>query len=172
MGGIETPYTGELRTVIPSPRDVKTYDLKPEMSAFGVIEVVIKALNEQTADLIIVNLANCDMVGHTGVIPAAVKAVETIDTCVAKMLEALQLASGQGLLLADHGNAEQMIASDGTPYTAHTTFPVPLIAVGDHEVSRLASGGALCDVAPTVLDMMKLTKPAEMSGISLLIHNT
>ncbi len=167
-GGIEPPYSGEERVMVPSPRDVKTYDLKPEMSALGVTEKVIEAINSRRFSLIVVNLANCDMVGHTGVLDAAIKAVETVDTCLGQMLAALGQVSGQALIFADHGNAEQMIRyEDNTPFTSHTTFPVPVILWGHSGTVALRQGGALCDVAPTVLKMMGLPQPSEMSGRSL-----
>lgn len=166
--GIEEPYPGEDRKVLPSPRDVKTYDLKPEMSAAAVCETVIQGIESGQYDLIVVNFANCDMVGHTGVLPAAVKAVETVDHCLGQILQVLSRASGQALIIADHGNAEQMVNYDtGTPHTAHTTYPVPAILFGVSGNPALRSGGALCDVAPTVVKMMGLPQPAEMTGVSL-----
>jgi 2,3-bisphosphoglycerate-independent phosphoglycerate mutase len=167
-GGVEVPYTGEDRQMVPSPRDVKTYDLKPEMSAFGVTEIVVEGIRSGKYSLIVVNLANCDMVGHTGVVEAAIKAVETADTCLGQMLAALREVKGDALVIADHGNAEMMINyEDGTPHTAHTTFPVPVILVDHTGVSALRDGGALCDVAPTVLKMMGLPQPKEMTGKAL-----
>ena len=164
-GGIETPYAGEDRKMIPSPRDVKTYDLKPEMSAHGVTELVLEGIRSNSYDMIVVNFANCDMVGHTGVVEAGVKAVETVDTCLGEILKALKAAKGQALIIADHGNAEQMINYvDRTPHTAHTTFPVPVILVDYKEKVTLRKDGALCDVAPTVLKMMAIQQPAEMTG--------
>jgi 2,3-bisphosphoglycerate-independent phosphoglycerate mutase len=166
-GGIEKAYSGEERVLIPSPRDVKTYDLKPEMSAEGVTEVVVNALTSKSADVIVVNLANCDMVGHTGVFEAAVRAVETADTCLGKMLTALDKVSGKAVILADHGNAEQLINyEDGSPFTSHTLFPVPFIVYGAGKLS-LREGGALCDVAPTVLKLLVIPQPQEMTGKSL-----
>lgn len=168
-GGIEKPYTGEERVLVPSPRDVKTYDQKPEMSAFAVTEKVVEAIRSGEYGLIVVNLANGDMVGHTGVMDAAVKAVETVDTCLGQMVAALTTASGNGIIIADHGNAEQMInLTDGTPHTAHTTNPVPCIVVGAAGIKSLRDGGALCDVAPTVLELMRLPQSAAMTGVSLL----
>lgn len=167
-GGVETPYAGEERVVVPSPRDVKTYDLKPEMSAYGVTEEVQKGIRSGRFKLIVVNLANCDMVGHTGVLDAAIQAVETTDTCLGKMLETLREVNGQALIIADHGNAELMINyADNTPHTAHTTYPVPVILYGNPDVKELRDGGALCDVAPTILKMMGITQPSEMTGESL-----
>ena len=151
--------------MIPSPRDVKTYDLKPEMSAHGVTELVLEGIRSNSYDMIVVNFANCDMVGHTGVVEAGVKAVETVDTCLGEILKALKAAKGQALIIADHGNAEQMINYvDRTPHTAHTTFPVPVILVDYKEKVTLRKDGALCDVAPTVLKMMAIQQPAEMAG--------
>lgn len=168
-GGVEQPYPGEERVLVPSPRDVKTYDQKPEMSAFEVTAKVVAAIRSGSYALIVVNLANGDMVGHTGVMDAAIKAVETVDGCLGQMLQALRDVGGNGIILADHGNAEQMInLADGTPHTAHTTNPVPCIVVGASAVEALRDGGALCDVAPTVLELMNLPKSAAMTGVSLL----
>lgn len=167
-GGIETPYEGEDRKMIPSPRDVKTYDLKPEMSAPGVAELVVEGIRSNKYDLIVVNFANCDMVGHTGVVDAGVKAVETVDACLGQILNVLKEAKGQALIIADHGNAEQMVNyEDGTPHTAHTTFPVPVILLDHAEMITLRTNGALCDVAPTILKMMGLPQPKEMTGKAL-----
>jgi 2,3-bisphosphoglycerate-independent phosphoglycerate mutase len=167
-GGIESEYRGEERQMVPSPRDVKTYDQKPEMSAAGVAELVINGIRSQKFDLIVVNFANCDMVGHTGVVEAGIKAVETVDTCLGEILEALKRVGGQALIIADHGNAEQMVnVTDGTPHTAHTTFPVPVILVDYPEKVTLRADGALCDVAPTLLKIMGLSQPAEMTGTAL-----
>jgi 2,3-bisphosphoglycerate-independent phosphoglycerate mutase len=167
-GLLEEPLAGETRRMEPSPRDVKTYDQKPEMSALGVEKIVIEGINSDAYDLIVVNFANCDMVGHTGVLNAAIKAVETVDGCLGRVLEALQKKGGQALIIADHGNAEQMIDyQTGTPHTAHTTFPVPAILVGGGEKVRLRENGALCDVAPTILTMLNIQQPREMTGTSL-----
>ena len=167
-GGHETPCAGEERALIPSPRDVRTYDLKPEMSAMQVMDAVIKGINDDRFDLIVVNFANCDMVGHTGNIPAAIRAVETVDSCLGEIIAVLKNKHGQAIIIADHGNADQMIHyEDGSPHTAHTTHPVPMIAFGNSAVTKLADGGALCDVAPTLLKMMGLTQPSEMTGRSL-----
>ncbi|MBN8550155.1 MAG: 2,3-bisphosphoglycerate-independent phosphoglycerate mutase [Deltaproteobacteria bacterium] len=167
-GGIETPYAGEDRKLVPSPRDVKTYDEKPEMSARGVTEIVVEALKSRKYDLVVVNLANCDMVGHTGSLDAATKAVECVDECLGVMLSALQNVQGKAIILADHGNAEQMIDYEtGAPFTSHTMYPVPVIVVGQAGVRELRGDGALCDVAPTVLKLMDLPTPPQMSGRAL-----
>lgn len=168
-GGVEGELKGETRAVLPSPRDVKTYDEKPEMSAFEVTEVVLDSIRDGAHDLIVVNFANCDMVGHTGDFDAAVKAVETVDHCLGRILEALQKSSGQALIIADHGNAEQMKDyGTGGPHTSHTTYPVPVILFGRNDVNALRNDGALCDVAPTILELMEMKPPAEMTGESLL----
>ena len=167
-GGTETTCEGEDRKMVPSPRDVKTYDLKPEMSAHGVKDIVLDGIRGGKYDLIVVNFANCDMVGHTGVLEAAIKAVETVDSCLSEILTELKKVNGQALIIADHGNAEQMMNYETkTPHTAHTTFPVPCIVFGNEDIKSLRTGGALCDVAPTLLRMMNLKKPLEMSGTSL-----
>ena len=166
--GIEKPYAGEERKMVPSPREVKTYDQKPEMSAAGVAELVVEGIRSSEYDFIVVNFANCDMVGHTGVVDAGVKAVETVDACVGQILAALRAAGGQMLIIADHGNAEQMVSyEDGTPHTAHTTFPVPVILVEYGQKVSLRNDGALCDVAPTLLKMLGLPQPKEMTGTPL-----
>jgi 2,3-bisphosphoglycerate-independent phosphoglycerate mutase len=167
-GGIENEYRGEERQMVASPRDVKTYDQKPEMSAHGVAELVINGIRSQKYDFIVVNFANCDMVGHTGVVEAGIKAVETVDTCLGEILQALRQVNGQALIIADHGNAEQMVNyEDGTPHTAHTTYPVPVILVDYPQEVTLRTNGALCDVAPTLLKMMGISQPAEMTGKAL-----
>ncbi|MES2462085.1 MAG: 2,3-bisphosphoglycerate-independent phosphoglycerate mutase [Armatimonadota bacterium] len=167
-GGVETPYDGETRRLVPSPREVRTYDEKPEMSAPEITGVVVEAIDSRAFDLIVVNFANCDMVGHTGVLQAAIRAVETVDGCLSTILDSLAKAGGQAVIIADHGNAEQMISDDGTPQTAHTLFPVPVIVVGGPTGLQVAEGGALCDVAPTVLQLMGVPQPTEMTGASLL----
>lgn len=171
-GGEETPYSGEERAMIPSPRDVPTYDHKPEMSAREVTNVVLDKIAGDKLDAIILNFANADMVGHTGIIPAAVKAVETVDECLGKVAD-LVLAKGGGLLItADHGNCEQMQNPDGYPHTAHTTNLVPLIYVAPDGASvTLREGGKLSDLAPTLLEMMRLPQPREMTGCSLLVSS-
>ncbi|MBR1824056.1 MAG: 2,3-bisphosphoglycerate-independent phosphoglycerate mutase [Ruminococcus sp.] len=165
-GGEEKQFDGEDRILIKSP-DVPTFDLKPEMSAYEVCDAVVEAINSDKYDVIILNYANCDMVGHTGIFDAAVKAVEATDECVGRMVDAILAKGGAALITADHGNADKMMEPDGSPFTAHTTNPVPLIAVGVE--GKLAEGGVLADLAPTMLDIMGVEQPAEMTGKSLLI---
>ncbi len=168
-GGVETEYKNEERALIKSP-SVATYDLKPEMSAFEVTDEVVKRIESGRYDVVILNFANCDMVGHTGVFDAAVKAVEAVDTCLGRVLDALLAQGGCALVTADHGNADQMLEADGkSPFTAHSTNPVPLFLVGRDNVKALAEGGVLADLAPTMLDLLGLDQPAEMTGHSLLI---
>lgn len=168
-GGIETEYPGEDRVMIPSPREVKTYDQKPEMSAAGVSEAVIKGIRSGNYELIVVNFANADMVGHTGVLEAGIKAVETVDSCLGQIITALLPVGGQAVIIADHGNADQMINyTDGTAHTAHTKYPVPMLVVTPTPGGKLLDGGALCDVAPTILKLMGREQPKEMTGRSLL----
>ncbi len=166
-GGVEEPNPGEERILVPSPK-VATYDLQPEMSAPEVCRRVVEAIESGEFDAIILNMANPDMVGHTGVIPAAVRAVETVDECLGRIVDAVRAAGGVMLVTADHGNVERLLDEDGQPVTAHTTAPVPLILVGME--GSLAEGGALCDLAPTMLDMLGLVQPAEMTGRSLLLR--
>ncbi len=166
-GGVETEYPGEERCLIASPA-VATYDLKPEMSAYEVAAETVRRIDSGRYDVIILNFANCDMVGHTGFIEAAVQAVEAVDTCVGQVVEAVKRQGGLLLLTADHGNAEQMIDPEtGGPFTAHTTNPVELIVVGTGEC-RLEEG-RLADLAPTILDLMGLPVPEEMTGRSLIV---
>jgi len=166
-GGEEKQYKGEERILVPSPK-VETYDMKPEMSAYEVTEKVIEAINSEKYDCIILNYANPDMVGHTGNLEAAIKAIETIDECVGKVVETVEKQEGVILITADHGNAEQMVDyKTGEPHTAHTTNPVPLILVG-MESAKLKEG-RLADLAPTMLDIMGLEKPEEMTGESIII---
>ena len=166
-GGREKTYEGEDRILVPSPK-VETYDLKPEMSAYEVTEKVVDAINEGKYDSIILNFANPDMVGHTGNIRATIRAIEAIDECIGKIIDALNKNKGVCLITADHGNAEQMIDyKTGEPFTSHTTNPVPLILYGMENVQL--EEGKLCDLAPTLLDIMNLVKPKEMTGKSLLI---
>ena len=164
-GGEEKTFEGEDRILIKSP-DVETFDMKPEMSAYEVCDAVVDAINSDKYDVIILNYANCDMVGHTGVFDAAVQAVEAVDECVGRMVDAILAKGGSALITADHGNADKMMEPDGSPFTAHTTNPVPLIAVG--ETGEIIDGGVLADLAPTMLGIMGVPQPAEMTGKNLL----
>lgn len=164
-GGVEKQYPGEDRILVKSPA-VATYDLQPEMSAYEVSEKLVPAIKSGKYDMIILNFANCDMVGHTGVFEAAVKAVEAVDTCVGKVIDAVREMDGVALITADHGNADKMIDDDGEPFTAHTTNPVPFCVVGYD--CELREGGRLADIAPTMLQIMKLPQPEEMDGKSLI----
>ena len=165
-GGEEKQYPGEDRILVPSPK-VETYDMKPEMSAVEVTDKVVEAINSKKYDCIILNYANPDMVGHTGNLEAAVKAIETIDGCVGRVVEAIKNNEGVLLITADHGNAEQMLDyKTGEPHTAHTTNPVPFILVGKEDVKL--KEGKLADIAPTMLDLMGLEKPEEMTGESII----
>ena len=165
-GGQETVYPGEDRVLIPSPK-VATYDLQPEMSAPEVAAEAAQRILSGKYDVVIINFANCDMVGHTGSLPAAIQAVETVDACVGAVLEAMGEAGGITLLTADHGNADRMLEDDGvSPFTAHTINDVPLILVGAGVALR---PGRLCDIAPTMLDIMGYEKPPEMTGKSLIV---
>ena len=168
-GGEEKTFEGEDRILVPSP-DVPTFDLKPEMSAYGVTDKVVEAIESDKYDTIILNWANCDMVGHTGIFDAAVKAVEAVDTCVGRTVDAILKKGGAVLITADHGNAEKMSELDGSPFTAHTTNLVPLILAGCDDCKELRSGGRLADLAPTMLDILGIEKPAEMTGSSLIIR--
>ena len=164
-GGVERTYEGESRILIPSPK-VATYDQKPEMSAYEVTDAVIKEIKSGKFDVIILNFANCDMVGHTGVFSAAVKAVETVDECVGRVVDAVNEMGGISMLTADHGNADQMLEADHvSPFTAHTTNPVPFVVAGANVRLR---DGKLSDIAPTMLDIMGIQKPEEMDGESLI----
>ena len=165
-GGQEEVFPGEDRCLIPSPK-VATYDLKPEMSAPAITEEAIRRIESGKYDVIILNFANCDMVGHTGVFEAAVEAVETVDTCVARVVNATTDLGGVALITADHGNADQMLDENGQPFTAHTTNPVPFCIVG--AAVRLRDG-RLADIAPTMLDLMGLNQPEEMDGKTLIIN--
>ena len=167
-GGVEAPYEGEDRCVIPSPK-VATYDLKPEMSAPEVADECVKRIESGKYDVVILNFANCDMVGHTGVFEAAVKAVEAVDAAVEKVVTAVLNAGGCAFLTADHGNAEKMKNPDGTPFTAHTTNVVPFVAIGCGDV-KLREGGCLADIAPTMLPYIGLPVPAEMTGKSIIVE--
>ncbi len=166
---LEPPVEGETRIVIPSPK-VATYDLQPEMSAYPVTERVLEELDKGEYDVVILNFANCDMVGHTGIMDAAIKAVHTVDECVKKVTDKILAMGGSALVTADHGNADQMLADDGVgAFTQHTTFPVPVILVSkEYQNATLREDGVLADLAPTLLDLMKLPQPKEMTGKSLL----
>ncbi len=166
-GGVEAVNEGEDRILIPSPK-VATYDLQPEMSAYGVSEKLNEAVRSGKYDVVIINFANCDMVGHTGVFEAAVKAVEAVDTCVGTLYEAVLENGGTLLVTADHGNADVMKEPDGSPFTAHTTNPVPFICANCGDV-ELREGGRLCDIVPTMLKVMNLPQPEEMTGESIII---
>ena len=165
-GGVEEPYKGEDRILVPSPK-VATYDLQPEMSAIEVTDKVVEAIKSGKYDFIILNYANGDMVGHTGIIPAAVTAIETVDTCVGRFVEAIREVGGEVCITADHGNADQMVDPETKqPFTAHTTNPVPFITVSDRVKS--VNDGALCDIAPTLLTLAGVKIPAEMTGKCLV----
>lgn len=169
-GGNEAEYAGEERILVPSPRDVKTYDEKPEMSAFEITDNLVDAIDSGRFDLMVCNYANGDMVGHTGDFNAAVKAIETVDICVGRVVEAIERAGGACLITADHGNAEQMVHPEtGAPQTAHTTFVVPLIYVGER--ASTLEAGRLCDLAPTLLTMMDQPIPEAMTGKPLIRFN-
>ena len=168
-GGEEKQYKGEDRILVASPK-VETYDLKPEMSAYEVTDKVCEALENDKYDVVILNYANTDMVGHTGSLPAAIKAVETIDECVGRVVKIIEEKKGNMIITADHGNAEQMIDyKTGEPHTAHTTNPVPIILITDNKDVKLKENGKLADLAPTMLDLMGIEKPSEMTGESLLM---
>jgi 2,3-bisphosphoglycerate-independent phosphoglycerate mutase len=172
-GGIEQPFPGEDRVLVPSQK-VATYDLKPEMSAAGIAENVIKAVNDSAFDVVIVNFANADMVGHSGKIPPTIKAVETVDGCLGGIYAAVRQRGGVMLVTADHGNAEQMIdPATGGPHTAHTTNPVPFIMIGeDAQKFSLRPDGSLQDISPTVLGMLGFEQPKEMTGHDLRVKKT
>lgn len=168
-GGNETPYPGEERCLIPSPKEVATYDQKPEMSAYLVTDELLRHLKQDCPDVIILNLANCDMVGHTGMLEAAERAVEAVDLCVGRIAARVRGMGGALLITADHGNAEQMIDESGGPHTAHTTNNVWLVLVDDAcRAALLREGGCLADIAPTMLKLLGLAQPKEMTGQSLL----
>ncbi len=168
-GGVEKPNDNEDRELIPSPK-VATYDMQPEMSAYIVTEKVLEKLDSNLYDVVILNFANCDMVGHTGVFDAAVSAVKTVDECVGKVVDKILSLGGSVIITADHGNADKMLDTDGSPFTAHTTNKVPFIVCGEaFKDKKLREGGILADVAPTLLDMMDVAVPAEMTGKSLII---
>ena len=164
-GGVEVMFEGEDRTLINSPK-VATYDLQPEMSAVPVCDKVCEAIESGKYDVIILNFANCDMVGHTGIFDAAVKAVETVDECVGRVVDSANKMGGAVFITADHGNADKMVDTDGSPFTAHTTNLVPFCVVGID--CSLREGGKLCDIAPTMLKVLELPQPEEMSGKSII----
>lgn len=164
--GRETPFPGEERQLIPSPK-VATYDLKPEMSAYEVTDEAVRRITSRRYDFVLINYANPDMVGHTGVFEAAVRAVEAVDDCLGRIVEATRSVEGELLITADHGNADMMRDERGHPHTAHTHSPGPLIYVGPRDI-KLSDGGALCDIAPTLLALMGLKHPKEMTGRSLI----
>lgn len=164
-GGEETTFEGEDRALIQSP-NVETFDMKPEMSAYEVCDEVVSRINSGKYDVIILNYANCDMVGHTGVYDAAVAAVEAVDECVGKTIDAILKMGGSAIVTADHGNAEKMIGEDGAPFTPHTTNPVPFAVIG--YPCELKDGGKLADICPTMIQMLCLTQPKEMTGTSLI----
>lgn len=165
-GGVEKQYDGEDRILVKSPA-VATYDLQPEMSAYEVTDKLLAAIESDKYDVIILNYANCDMVGHTGVFEAAVAAVEAVDTCVGKIVGAVRAKDGVAIITADHGNADKMIDEDGEPFTAHTTNPVPFCVIGYD--CTLREGGVLADIAPTMLKILNLPQPEEMSGKSIIV---
>lgn len=169
-GGVEEPNPGEDRILVPSPKEVPTYDLKPEMSAPKVCDKLVEAIESGKYDVIIINFANPDMVGHTGVESAAIKAIETVDSCVGRTVDAIKAAGGNLFICADHGNAEMMVDyATGEPWTAHTTNQVPFILVNADPSFKLREGGRLADIVPTLIELMGMEQPAEMTGKSLLI---
>ena len=169
-GGIEEPNPGEDRILVNSPKDVATYDLKPQMSAYEVCDKLVEAIKSGKYDVIIINFANPDMVGHTGVEEAAIKAIEAVDECVGRAYEAIKEVDGILFICADHGNAEQLVDYEtGAPHTAHTTNPVPFILVNADPSYKLREGGVLADIVPTLIDLMGEEQPAEMTGKSLIV---
>ncbi|MGN1137815.1 MAG: 2,3-bisphosphoglycerate-independent phosphoglycerate mutase [Ruminococcus sp.] len=164
-GGVEKQYDGEDRILVKSPA-VATYDMQPEMSAYEVTDKLVDAIKSGKYDVIILNFANCDMVGHTGIFDAAVKAVEAVDECVGKVTDAIAEMGGVALITADHGNADKMVEDDGKPFTAHTTNPVPFCVIGYD--CKLREGGVLADIAPTMLEILGLPQPEEMTGKSII----
>jgi 2,3-bisphosphoglycerate-independent phosphoglycerate mutase len=169
-GGIEQPFPGEERTVVPSQK-VATYDLKPEMSAAGIADVVVKAIETGSFDVMVVNFANADMVGHSGKLEPTIKAVETVDACLGRIELAARARGGAMLITADHGNAEMMIdPATGSPHTYHTTNPVPFIVVSENAKQfTLKAGGSLRDISPTILGMLGVPEPTEMTGKNLRV---
>ncbi len=172
-GGVEEPNPGEDRVLVPSPKEVATYDQKPEMSAYGVCDKLVEAIDSGNYDVIIINFANPDMVGHTGVEDAAIKAVEAVDECVGRAVEAIKRNGGAMFICADHGNAEQLVDYETkAPFTAHTTNPVPFILVNYDPSYTLREGGCLADIIPTLIQIMGKEQPAEMTGKSLLVKKS
>ena len=167
-GGVDKEIFGSKRILIDSPK-VATFDLKPEMAAYEVTDAVLKELDRDDLNVVILNYANCDMVGHTGIISAAKRAVEAVDECLGKVVEKVLAKGGIAIITADHGNAEKLIDDDGKPYTAHTTNPVPIIIT--KKGIKIRDGGNLGDIAPTMLDLLEIEKPVEMTGESLIIKN-
>ena len=168
-GGVVEPNKGDDRILVKSPK-VATYDLKPEMSAYEVCDKLVDAIKADKYDVIVINFANPDMVGHTGVEAAVIKAIEAVDECVGKAVDAVKEVGGQMFICADHGNAEQLIDEEtGEPFTAHTTNPVPFILVNADPAYKLREGGCLADIAPTLIELMGMQQPADMTGKSLLV---
>ena len=167
-GGEEKQFEGEDRILVNSPK-VATFDMQPEMSAYEVCDNLVESIRSDKYDVIIVNFANPDMVGHTGIMEAAIKAIEVVDECVGKTVDAILDVDGQMFICADHGNAEKLLDEDGEPFTAHTTNPVPFVLVNYDEDYTLREGGCLADIVPTMIEMMGMEQPAEMTGKSLLI---
>ena len=168
-GGVEEPNKGEDRILVPSPK-VATYDLQPEMSAPAVCDKLVEAIKSGKYDVVIINFANPDIVGHTGIEDAAIKAIETVDACVGRAVDAVKEMDGVLFICADHGNAEQLVDYEtGTPFTAHTTNPVPFILVNADPSYKLREGGCLADIAPTLIELMGMEQPKEMTGKSLLV---
>ena len=167
-GGSEVPFPLEERCLIPSPKEVATYDQKPEMSAYPVTEELLKRLDSERYDVVVLNFANADMVGHTGILPAAIRAIETVDDCVGRLVAKVLAKGGRTIITADHGNAEVMADENGGPHTAHTTDRVPLILVDDSRRDVRLRPGILADIAPTMLAILGIEKPAEMTGVSLI----
>ena len=170
-GGVESAWPGEERVLIPSPQEVATYDQKPSMSAVEVTDEVIRRVKSNAYQLIVLNFANCDMVGHTGILSAAIEAVEVVDNCLGRVVDAVVAAGGALLITADHGNCEQMADTSGHSHTAHTSNPVPLILVDQQRSQLLLRNGILADLAPTIIDLLGLQQPQAMTGRSLLLPN-
>jgi 2,3-bisphosphoglycerate-independent phosphoglycerate mutase len=168
-GGEEKPFPLEDRALIPSPREVPTYDHKPEMSALQVTAEVIARIESDKYRLIVLNFANMDMVGHTGVLEAAISACQTVDRCVREIVDTVKARGGVVLITADHGNAEMMTDPNGNPYTAHTLNPVPFILVDDSRKNLRLKEGKLADIAPTILEIIDIEKPEQMTGSSLIV---